>query len=84
MDKLIITPDETKVIQMGLAEVIESITETMKNPAIPFNPEARKSMKQILTVALSASKKIEAISGVSAEMEPYKEGDENEFLTKES
>lgn len=76
-----LTANEVSVIQMALSGVIEDLEASKK---APFNPEARKSMKEIEESAMSALKKIATVSGFEIGIEPYKEGDEEDFFTKES
>lgn len=82
MNKL--SPDEVAVIQMALQNTIEDLEAVGKDPTIPFTPEARKHSREILLAAKSALKKISITSGHAVRMDPYKEGDEQEFFTKES
>lgn len=82
MNKL--SPDEVTVIQMALQNTIEDFETVGKDPTIPFTPEARKHSREILITAKSALKKIQSTSGHAVRMDPYKEGDEQEFFTKES
>lgn len=78
-----LTPSEIAVIQMALQGVIEDLQESAKAP-VPFTPEARKQMKEITDTAQSALAKIAKVSGRMVQMDPYQQGDEKEFLTKES
>lgn len=82
MNKL--TPEEVTVIQMALQNTIEDLETVGKDPTIPLTPEARKDAREILANAKSALKKIQSTSGHAVRMDPYKEGDEKEFFTKES
>lgn len=69
---------------MGLGMIIHDFSEVDKDDSIPWTPEARKFKKEIMTAVLSAAAKIEKFTGIKCEVPPYKDGDENEFLTKES
>ncbi len=82
MNKL--NPSEVFIIHMALQSLIDDTESVCKNARIPFTPEARKDMKDILDNAKSALKKITVVSGSTIRMDPYKEGDEAEFLTKQS
>lgn len=82
MNKL--TSDEVAVIQMALQNTIEDLEIVGKDPTVPFTPEARKHSREILAHSKSALKKIQSTSGHAVRMDPYKEGDEKEFFTKES
>lgn len=79
-----LTPDEVAVIQMALSGMIEDLETVSKDPTIPFTPQARKESKEILTAAKSAHSKMALASGMEVKLDPYKEGDENEFFTKQS
>lgn len=72
------------MIQMALQTTIEDLQATSKDPKIPFTPEARKDMKDMLSTALSAAQKMEKATGHALRLDPYQEGDEQEFLTKQS
>lgn len=77
---------ELKIFVMGIERIIEDFEAISKDQSIPFTPEARKDMKDILTASYSAKKKLEMVinKGVAFKMEEYREGDEDEFLTKQS
>lgn len=50
----------------------------------PWSPDARSTIKDIETATKSARSKIEKFGNIKCELPPFYEGDENEFLTKES
>jgi len=79
-----LNPKEIKVIQMALEVFIEDNTAIRTDPSIPFNVEARSMMKDMFETATSALKKIQIVSGYAVELEPYNEGDEKDFFTKQS
>ena len=79
-----LTPKEVKVIHMALETFIEDNTAMRKDASIPFNPEARVMMKDMFEIASSALKKIQLASGYAVRLDPYNQGDEKEFLTKQS
>lgn len=78
------TSQKVLVIQLSLSALIEEMETTSKNPRIPFNPETRKDMREILSAAWSAHSKLVSVTGNDVRVDPYREGDENEFFTKES
>jgi len=84
MNSLILTPKEINMMQMGLQLIIENNDMMSKTQQIPFNPAARQIMKDIREIATSAIKKLQNVSGRAVIIEKYKEGDEEDFLTKES
>ena len=77
-------PKEVTIIQMALIALIEDMTEVSKEPSYPFTPESRKDMNDILSNAKSALDKIALASGKLVQLDAYNEGDEIEFLTKQS
>ena len=80
----ILTPEEVLISQMALSALIEDLETVSKDPTIPFNPEARKHQREMLAAAKGAHSKLAAASGKLVKLDPYKEGDEKEFFTKES
>lgn len=79
-----LTPPEITIIQMALQQVIEDNESVTKDPTIPFTPEARAIARDIIKNAKSALSKVQKVSGHVVKMDPYQEGDEQEFLTKKS
>lgn len=79
-----LTPNEVAVIQMALSGMIDDLKSVASDPTIPLTPQARKDSKDILNNAVSAHKKIASVSGNEIKLDPYKEGDEQEFFTKQS
>lgn len=84
MTTVTLTPKEVMTLEMGIARIIEDMEEVNNDQSIPFTPEARKDMRDILTNAKAAKAKLELIRGHEIRIAPYVDGDEKEFLTKES
>lgn len=82
--KNILTPNEVTITQMALSGLIEDLEAVSKNQSYPFTPQARKEQSEMLVSAKSALEKIAKSSGKLIQIDPYNEGDETEFLTKES
>lgn len=78
-----LTMQEYQAVQLGLGRVIEDMKNT-GTELYPWTPEARRVRKEIMTAANTAAAKIEKITGVKAELPSYEDGDEDEFLTKQS
>lgn len=83
---LFFTPKETKALGMGLAVVLDQLQDVKKGEgsAIPWTAEARKILLDMEQSVRSAIDKLEKFAGVDCTLPEYKEGDENEFFTKES
>lgn len=79
-----LTPQEVGIIQIALGTMIEDAEAMCHDQTIPFNPQARKEMREILATAKSALAKIQLTTGHAVRLDPYQQGDEKEFLTKES
>lgn len=86
MSGQIFTPAEIKILILGLVTVQEDIQACNNDPKLPFTPESRKDMKDMLAAANSAKMKLESVvnKGVAFHIAQYEEGDEKEFLTQES
>lgn len=79
-----LSPKEVKTIQMALSIMIEDLESGLKNPTFPFTPDARKDMRDMLLHSKSAKAKIDLTVGHECTVEPYKAGDEKDFITKQS
>lgn len=79
-----LTPKEVAITQMALSGLIEDLEAVSTNQNYPFTPEARQQQKDMLESARSSLAKIAKASGKLVKLDPYKEGDEDEFLTKQS
>lgn len=86
MEQEIFNQGELKIIVMGIERIVEDLEAVSKNPNYPFTPEARKDMNDMLAAAYSSKKKLEKVAnkGVAFKIEQYEEGDEKDFLTKQS
>lgn len=86
VEKIFFNPAEVTAIGLGLARVIEDFDAIKKgeNANIPWAPEFRKMQGEILSACRSAAHKLEKFAGYKCELPPYEEGDEDEFLTKQS
>lgn len=82
----IFTPNELKMIIQGITICIEDLDAVRNDPKYPFTPESRKDMKDMWEAATSAKKKLEGVvnKGIAFKLDKYNEGDEKDFLTKES
>jgi hypothetical protein len=79
--QIFFTGAELKAVQMGLGLIMDDFKST---EIVPWNVDSRSTMKEILTAVRSAAAKIEKVTGVSSQMPPYIDGEEKDYLTKES
>lgn len=80
-ERIYFNPQEVLAISMGLGLIMDDFNA---NKLQPWTPETRKTQAQILAAVKSAAAKLEKFTGIKCELPPYEEGDENEFLTKQS
>lgn len=83
-EQLYLKPDEAKFISMAVISMIEQLQSTSKNERINWNPEARKNLKDMLSAGASLRIKLLKLGFDMSELPPYLDGDEDEFLTKQS
>jgi hypothetical protein len=83
-NNLFLKPDEKKFVAMSVVSTLEQLQEMASNPQINWNPETRKDLKDMLAAGNSLRIKLEKLGFDVRELPPYVDGDENEFLTKQS
>lgn len=86
VERIFFNPAEVSAIGMGLARIMEDMNAMKKNgyENTPWTPEARKIQADIMAACRSAANKLEKFAGYKCELPPYGNGDEDEFLTKQS
>lgn len=82
--QLFLKPNEAKFIALSVVSLLDQLKESARNPEIPFNPEARKDLKQMIEAGTSLQIKLKKLGFNVDDLPPYMDGDETEFLTKES
>lgn len=82
--ELYLKPDEAKFISMAVLSMIETLEETSKDQHTNWNPETRKQLKEMTTAGVSLKIKLQKLGFDMRELPPYLEGDEKDFLTKQS
>lgn len=83
-NNLFLKPDEARLLSMAVVSMIEQLTATSKNQKINWNPAARKDFKDMLAAGESLRIKLKKLDFDMRDLPPYLDGDENEFLTKQS
>ncbi len=82
--QLYLKPEEAKFLGMAVASMIEQLEEGFKNPKANWNPEARKTFRDMLAAGNLLRIKLRALGIDVRPLPPFIEGDEEEFLTKPS
>jgi len=77
-------PNEGKFLSMAVVAMIEQLRENSQNQIINWNPEARKDFREMLEAGNSLRIKLIKLGFDMRELPPYLDGDEDEFLTKQS
>lgn len=82
--QLYLKPDESAFISMAVLSLIEQLQDTSKDERINWNPKSRKDLKEMLSAGTSLHIKMEKLGFDMRQLPPFIEGDENDFLTKQS
>lgn len=80
--KNLLTPGEIVVIQLALQMVIDDMTEFLKLKNV--SSEGKRAAAASMKDASTALAKISVMSGTLVKMNPYKEGDEKDFLNPQN
>lgn len=83
-NNLFLKPDEARLLSMAVVSIIEQLRATSKNQNINWNPEARKDFKDMLAAGESLRLKLNKLGFDMSNLPPYIDGDEKEFLTRQS
>lgn len=78
---------EIKAVVLGLQTLEEDISKIQHDPQYNFTPEARSIMADMITQTRSALNKLARVVNGGKPFDkipPFRPGDEDEFLTKES
>jgi len=81
---LFLKPDEGKFLSMAVVSMVEQLTNTSKNQNINWNPEIRNQLKDMVAAGKTLRIKLEKLGFDMRDLPRYIDGDEKEFLTKES
>jgi len=81
---LFLKADEAKFLAMAVMSMLEQVTESSQKQSIPWNPEARRYFKEMREAGTALKIKLIKIGIPVDDLPDYEEGDENDFITKES
>lgn len=79
--QLYLKPDEGKFLALAVLRTLDEIRETEEHP---WTPAARKDRKDMLTAGTALRLKLEKLGFDMRPLPDYEQGDEDEFLTKQS
>lgn len=83
MNQLFLKPDEGKFLVMAVMESLEAIQRGSQDERLNWNPKARRQYKEMLAAGNSLKIKLQKL-GFPTNLPPFMEGDQDQFLTKES
>lgn len=69
---------------MAVLEMIETIKDTSTNVQHNWNPSARKDLQEMKQAGLAVKIKMQKLGFDMRDLPPYNEGDEKDYLTKQS
>ena len=82
--QLYLKPEEGGFLSLAVVAMMDQLQTTSKNQLINWNPESRKNIKDMLSAGNSLSVKLKKLGFDMRDLPPYLDGDEDEFLTKQS
>lgn len=83
-NNLFLKPDEGKFLALAVIGTLDQLKESMKKPLMNWTPETRKQLKEMVDAGTSLSIKLQRLGFNMSDLPPFMDGDENEFLTKQS
>jgi hypothetical protein len=83
-NNLFLKPNEGKFLSMAVVALIEQLHATSTNPNLNWNPEVRKDLKEMREAGNSLRIKLEKLGFDMRDLPPYIDGEEKDYLTKES
>ncbi len=82
--QLFLKPEEAKFLSMAVVAKIEELHISSQNQLINWNPEARKMLKEMIEAGKTLKIKMEKIGIDMRPLPPFEDGDQDEFITKQS
>lgn len=83
-NQLFLKPNEGKFLSMSVLSMLEQLKETSQNQQINWNPETRRDLRDMIEAGTSLKIKLDKLGFDMRDLPPYIDGDEEEFLTKQS
>lgn len=82
--QLFLKPDEQHFISMAILDLIEQLTNTSNDQKLPWTPQARKDIKDMLDTGNRLKIKLEGLGFNMRPLPDFEDGDINTFFTKPS
>lgn len=81
---LYLKPNETKFMSMAVLSMLELLDEQSKDVTLPWNPETRKDMREMIEAGKALRIKMTKLGFDMRDLPPYIDGEERDFFTKPS
>jgi len=82
--QLYLKPEEVTFLSTAVLSMLADVKESSQNQRVNWTPEARGYFKEMIAAGNGLIIKFKAIGIDMDGLKDYNDGDENEFLTKES
>lgn len=82
--QLYLKPEEAKFLGLAVIAMIEQLQQTSKDQNIPWNPESRKDLKEMLAAGGSLRIKLEKLGFDMRPLPDYNDGEHDNYFTKQS
>lgn len=79
-----IKPNEGKFLAMAVLGMIETLQASAANPKLPWDPQTRKDIKDMLEAGKGLRIKLAKLGFDMRDLPDYTKGEENDYFTKES
>jgi hypothetical protein len=83
-EQLYLKPNESKFLSVAVSALLDELGGASKNVLMNWNPETRKDIKDLLEAGNSLKVKLNKLGFDVSDLPPFVEGEEDNFLTKES
>ena len=81
---LFLNTEESKFLALSIIGTLDLLKTNQQNVKIPFNPQSRKDLKDMISAGTSLKIKMEKLGFDMSDLPDLYPGEENEYLTKES
>lgn len=82
--QLYLKPEEAKFLGMAVVAMVEHLKDSGTDETIPWNPETRKTIGDMLTAGKGLKIKLEGMGFDMRPLPDYVKGEEKDYFTKES
>lgn len=81
-EQLYLKPEEQKFIAMAVVSQLEQLTKTLNNQNIPWTPESRKTLKEMIEAGEKLKTKLAKLGFDMRPLPDLEDGEELDYITK--